>query len=131
MFKKRILTGNAKGHLPICFAITSFLLGIPIERYRALFLFIHTKNIVSAAIRLNLIGPYGGQTILYHAKYEVEKIIARVDSIQNAPFDDCGSKLQLKWDLEDDIHPVSSQSAPLLDILQGSHDALYSRLFNS
>jgi urease accessory protein UreF len=109
-------------------------------------MFIHTKNIVSSAIRLNLIGPYEGQIILYHAKEEVEKIIMRYekiiiryekiiiryyDSIENLHMNDSGSKLQLKWDSEDVIHPVSSQSSPLLDILQGSHDSLYSRLFNS
>jgi urease accessory protein len=57
-FKQKVLTGQANGHLPICFAMTCNAMGVSLSKVHSLFMFLHTKSIISAAVRLNIIGPY-------------------------------------------------------------------------
>jgi urease accessory protein len=75
-----------------------------------LFLFVHLRGLVSASVRLGLIGPFRGQAIQHQLGEFVEGVVRCHD----------------KYCLED-----IAQTAPLIDILQANHDRLYSRLFQS
>jgi urease accessory protein UreF len=82
-----------------------------IDRCLHVFLLNHVKGVVSAAVRLGIIGPYQGQKIL-------------ADRSTRTLLLDTLSEVR---DLE-----VSSagQTWPLLDIYQGRQEILYSRVFN-
>jgi urease accessory protein len=68
---------------------------------------------------MSIIGPYEGQRILSQSRSMVEEVNA-LDS--TLPFGlEQGSTLEQS----------TVQTSPILDILQGSHDRLYTRIFNS
>ena len=75
-----------------------------------LFLHLHLRGLTSSAVRLGIVGPLESQTIQAHLAPRAEEILSG-----------CGDLGM------DDI----AQTAPLLDIWQGSQDRLYSRLFQS
>ncbi|CAG8729941.1 13844_t:CDS:2 [Dentiscutata heterogama] len=109
-FKLRVRKEISCGHLPICFGLVTKCLGISLERTQHLYLFLFARAILSAAVRLNIIGPYYSQRLLTECQVYVEKSLEKT------------CKLNSK---------AAVQTSPLLDILQGRHDKLYSRLFNS
>lgn len=59
---------------------------------------------------MNIIGPYEAQRMLLQAKPGIEDIVRKT---MNLTMDD------------------ACQTNPLLDVCQGMHDRLYTRLFNS
>lgn len=61
-------------------------------------------------MRLNVCGPYEAQKLLLDSRDAIEEIIRETKDMS---VDDC------------------CQTNPLLDVCQGMHDRLYSRLFNS
>ena len=73
-------------------------------------IFITQRGFISSAVRLGIVGPMQGQTIQFNLADEVEPMATRA--------------MQL---VLDDV----AQTDPLLEILQSSHDRLYSRLFHS
>ncbi|CAG8517844.1 21187_t:CDS:2 [Cetraspora pellucida] len=104
-FKLRVRKEISYGHLPICFGLVTKCLGISLERTQHLYLFLFARAILSAAVRLNIIGPYYSQRLLTECQVYVEKSLEKT------------CKLNSK---------VAVQTSPLLDILQGRHDKLYS-----
>lgn len=98
------------GHLPPLFGWITRQLGLPLDRAARLFLFMHLRGLVSAAVRLNIIGPLEAQAVQYRLGPVMERL---------APD---GLDLTL-----DDL----AQTSPLLDVWQGAQDRLYSRLFQS
>jgi len=76
------------------------------------FLLNHTKALLSAAVRLNVIGPYAAQNIL--AAPETLEMIQRAQGVG------------LRVGVEE-----AGQTVPTLDLYQGRHELLYSRVFNS
>ncbi|KAJ3314506.1 hypothetical protein HDV04_006045 [Boothiomyces sp. JEL0838] len=109
VFKRALLKQNG-GHLPICFTIVCCFFELPLERIIYLYLFLQMRSIISSAIRLSMIGPYEGQQILF----EEASLIDNLMKLGSA-------------DDEDQAH----STWPVLDIVQGSHDRLYTRIFNS
>lgn len=77
-----------------------------------MFLLNHTKALLSAAVRLNLIGPYVAQRIL--AAPETLEVVQRAQ------------ETGLRVGVEE-----AGQTVPILDLYQGRHELLYSRVFNS
>lgn len=75
-----------------------------------MWLYLYTRTLFSSAVRLNIIGPYHAQRLLLESKSYVEPVLRKT---QHMTADDC------------------CQTGPLLDVCQGIHDRLYSRLFNS
>ncbi|TPX42155.1 hypothetical protein SeMB42_g03746 [Synchytrium endobioticum] len=110
IYKNRVRAGKSPGHLPVCFALVCKDLSLSRDKTLHLFLFLHARSMVSAAVRLNVVGPYQGQSILMDLQPHVSDVCQQVQD----------KKM-------DDIH----SSAPVIDLLQGLHDNLYSRLFNS
>ncbi|KAJ3123117.1 hypothetical protein HK098_002160 [Nowakowskiella sp. JEL0407] len=161
-YRKLVRIGKTPGHLPICFAITSYSLGVSLDNAHDLFLFLHARSLISAAIRLNLVGPYQAQSILSsmhnsvagtlcECKIEFNKSIEEVEFLKRvmdiareyermttgAVLDESDAvEIDGNLDLFGQeilkvVEEESKQTWPLQDILQGLHDRLYSRLFNS
>jgi urease accessory protein len=80
------------------------------ETTQRLFFFSHLRGTLAAAVRLNLAGPMEAQ-ILQH----------RLTPLAEATLHRC------EFLTPDDL----AQTSPLLDLWQGAHDRLYSRLFQT
>jgi urease accessory protein len=75
------------------------------------FLLNHAKAVMSAAVRLGIVGPYQAQTIL--ATSSTRQLIGDVlHEVRELSVDDAG------------------QTWALLDVYQGRQEILYSRVFN-
>ena len=86
------------------------LLGVPVDTGQHLMLFGAARGVLSAAVRLGIVGSYEAQR-LQHAC---------------APMLDEAARQCAGLSLDD-----LAQPAPVLDLLQAAHDRLYSRLFQS
>jgi urease accessory protein len=75
-----------------------------------MFFFNHLRSVLAAAVRLNVVGPMEAQVLLHRMSPKAEMIMQACERLT-----------------PDDI----AQTAPLLDLWQGTHDRLYSRLFQS
>ncbi|XP_058743111.1 urease accessory protein F [Vicia villosa] len=96
-------------HAPI-FGLTCGALGFDSASSQRAYMFITMRDVISAATRLNLIGPLGA-ALLQHQVAPIAEVILE------------------KWmnrDVED-----ACQTMPLLDTVQGCHGYLFSRLFSS
>lgn len=95
------------GHFSPAFGAVCANLKIAETMTQELFRFLWVRNTISVAVRLGIIGPLEGQ------RTQAE-IAAMVQELQVA---------------KDEQGPM--QIAPLIDLLQGTQDRLYSRLFQS
>jgi urease accessory protein len=74
------------------------------------FLFVASRGVSSAAVRLGLIGAYEAQTLQAELASHIDAVIH-----------ECG-----------ELSPQEiAQTAPLIDLFQSTHDRMYSRLFQS
>jgi urease accessory protein len=98
------------GHFAPVFGGTARRLGLPRMSTTHLFFFQHLRALVAAAIRLGIVGPMEAQTLQHRLAPTAREILSRSEHL-----------------------PVSaiSQTAPLLELWQGTQDRLYSRLFQS
>ena len=78
-----------------------------------IYLFNHAKAVVSAAVRASVLGPYAAQGVLAGGWLREE--LARC--------------LQEGWRIEE--VEETGQGVPVLELWQGRHEVLYSRIFNS
>ena len=97
-------------HLAPAFGWVLATLLVNEEATLRLFLFMTLRSLISSAIRLGLVGPLRGQAIQYELNSYLEEVLERCREIP----------------LEEVV-----QTAPVIDILQATHDRLYSRLFQS
>jgi len=82
-----------------------------LERGIYVFLLNHAKAVMSAAVRLSLVGPYQAQSIL--AASATRKLLRdTLDDVRDLDVEDAG------------------QTWALLDVYQGRQEILYSRVFN-
>jgi urease accessory protein len=109
-YKMQVRKLATPGHLPLCFALACISLEIKCEDAEFMFLFLHVRSIVSSAVRMSMVGPYEGQSLIFKAQERVREALQAV-----------------KGQTMRDIY----QTHPIIDILQGSHDRLYTRIFNS
>lgn len=98
------------GHLGPIFGTATSALDCPLASTQRLFLFLTARTVLSAAVRLGLTGPYHAQQLLAACTPDVDRVLDRCADLT-----------------DDDL----AQAAPLIDVVQGSHDRLYSRLFQS
>ena len=85
-------------------------LGLGLDDARRVLLWSTARNVLSAAVRLGLVGTHEAQALLAELGPVLDEVHAA-----------CGG-----LGVED-----LAQAAPLADLLQGTHDRLYSRLFQS
>ncbi|EJD53969.1 urease accessory protein UreF [Auricularia subglabra TFB-10046 SS5] len=131
--KLLVRKGSARGHLPVCWALLTACLGLSCDRTLYLHLFLHARGVLSAAIRLNTIGPYAAQQLLLHSvrpllDAELERHRLRASQVPETPTDtDTGAGTA-------EASIVASNPActwPLGEILAARHDLQHSRIFNS
>ena len=110
--RRRLLIrqGNLPCHMAPAFGWILSTLSVSEEETCRLFLFMTLRSLVSSAVRLSLVGPLRGHAIQYELNSHVEYVLER-----------CTEST-----LENIV-----QTAPVIDILQATHDRLYSRLFQS
>ncbi|XP_040993075.1 urease accessory protein F isoform X2 [Juglans microcarpa x Juglans regia] len=96
-------------HAPI-FGLTCGLLGLDSRNSQRAYLFITMRDVISAATRLNLVGPMGAAVLQHQIVVLAEAILT-------------------KW--MDRTVEEACQTTPLLDTVQGCHAYLFSRLFCS
>jgi urease accessory protein len=107
------LTGSfpsPHGHFAPLFGASMQHLHAPRVTAIRLLFFQQLRGVLAAAVRLNIVGPIEAQRLQHQLAGPVDKII---DTCQSLALDDL------------------AQTAPLLDLWQGAHDRLYSRLFQS
>ena len=150
------------GHLPICWGVLTAALGLSLgadilsfkqshlslpvlftfnitdfvhlERSQFLHLFLYARGLLSAGVRMNIIGPYGAQQLLLYA----------IRPIVTAESKACGTLrtgLKHSRDRFDASVPSIDENAltfngpattwPLGEILAARHDLQHSRIFNS
>jgi urease accessory protein len=85
-------------------------LGVALADTRRAFLYMTLRGVVTAGVRLGLIGSY-----------EAQEVQAAIATDINTVIDRCG-----------ELGPDEiAQTAPMIDLFQSTHDRLYSRLFQS
>lgn len=97
-------------HLATVFGVTTRALSLDRNQSARLFIFWQLRGWLASAVRLGLVGPIEAQTIQFRSRSFNENIVKRFM---------CLGLMDI------------AQSAPLLDLLQGMQDRLYSRLFQS
>ncbi|MCM3879037.1 MAG: hypothetical protein ND807_02915 [Vicinamibacterales bacterium] len=106
----RVRREPLRGHYAPIFGAVLKLLGVDLVDTQRLFLFIAGRGVGSAAVRLGLIGVYEAQELQATLGDDVDFVIETCSGLEPS-----------------DI----SQTAPLIDLCQSTHDRLYSRLFQS
>lgn len=97
-------------HLPPLFGAIARLSGLPRDVTLSTFLFASVRTVISAAVRLGIVGPMQAQAMQRSFAQEAASLAAMVPPLP---------------------HSEAAQTAPLLDLYQGLHDRLYSKLFQS
>jgi urease accessory protein len=100
----------AAGHYAPVFGALFRVLAVTLLDTQRAFLFVASRGVSSAAVRLGLIGAYEAQTIQADLAPRIDAVIHQCGGL--APHD-------------------IAQTAPLIDLFQSTHDRLYSRLFQS
>ena len=85
-------------------------LGVERGAMQRLALFVALRGVVSAAVRLGIVGPHAAQGLQLRRHATLDRVLARCAALG-----------------ADDL----AQPAPLIDLFQSTHDRLYSRLFQS
>jgi urease accessory protein len=85
-------------------------LGIPRETAGRMFFCNQLRSVLTAAVRLNIVGPMEAQILMHRLSAKAETVL---QACQRLTLDEM------------------AQTAPLLDLWQGAQDRLYSRLFQS
>lgn len=102
--------GRSAGHLPTAFGLVSSALALSEADVASSYLFMTGRGMLSAAVRLGIVGPLEGQRLQNALAADAETLASEAIS---RPLE------------------AITQTAPLLDLLQGTQDRLYSRLFQS
>jgi urease accessory protein len=106
----RVRQQSLPGHWPVIFGAIGGSLGLDATRLARLLLFITLRGLISAGVRLGVVGPIQAQTLQFELHAHGELLVERA----------------LNCDLDD-----AAQPSPLVELMQGVHDRLYSRLFVS
>ncbi len=108
--KERVVDATLSGHQAPLLGRTAALLSLPCGRTVEWFLYTQLRDVVSAAIRLNIIGPLAGQSLISHLGRYVE--IQAEQAVNRRVAE-------------------ATQTSPVLELVATRHDRLYSRLFQS
>jgi len=106
----RVRTDAAAGHYAPLFGALFNLLGVTLVDTQRAFLFVASRSVSAAAVRLGLVGAYEAQAIQTDLAPHIDPVIHECRTLT-----------------PQDI----AQTAPLIDLFQSNHDRLYSRLFQS
>ncbi|CAM9314706.1 unnamed protein product [Scytosiphon promiscuus] len=141
----------AHGHHAPAFGVVCRALGIRERRATRAFMFLVARDIMSAATRLSLIGPLEAGRLVSSLSGYVETLVAmgefeeslgdttteEEDSVSDEENggrkgqDEEPGLLSAEWGGGGGVAGRVCQVDPVQDIVQGLHDRLYSRMFNS
>lgn len=102
-----ILDALKKAHLASAWGVVCCLLNVDVDEACDLWGYCVSRDIVSAAVRLNLVGPLAGQQLLWDSQVYTQEAV-----------------------YSDDLETASG-CAPVLELIQTNHDDLANRLFRS
>lgn len=108
--RQSVASGELNGHHAVLVGRVTRLLDLPLDRTVAWYLYTQLRDVISAATRLNIIGPLAGQSLIsrFGRFVEHEAELATVRDVDRAAI-----------------------TSPVLEIVATRHDQLYSRLFQS
>ncbi|KAJ2160269.1 hypothetical protein GGF46_002381 [Coemansia sp. RSA 552] len=112
--------GDVRTHWPTAFGFVGAALGISLEHAQQLYMFQFVRQLFSAAIRLNLVGPLRAQALECDMQQEVDALLKEHGHLRPA----CAPG-------EDVFSETTVYTEPIVELYQGMHDRLYSRIFNS
>ena len=120
VLKRKVLKDSSKcsGHSATCFGAVCGLLDIDEKTCISMFLYTTARDMVNAAVRMNLVGPLEGGRI-------TNDLCTGIDALIKSEVD--GIIKRKREEICNETHMI----APLLEILSNAHDRLYTRLFNS
>ena len=121
-------TRRPGGHLATSFGAVAGSLGLSSARAARLFAYLTLRDTLSAATRLNLVGPLRAGAALRRCSGRVEALAAEAARARRARGWRRGGARRVRGDGGGEARAGAS---PLVDVVQGGHDALYSRLFSS
>ncbi len=104
------LDRGLSAHLAPVFGATLAAMAVPRDDALRVYLYVTVRGIVSASVRLGLVGPHEGQRLQDRLGPTVDDVLAA-----------CG------WLCVDQ----AATTAPVLDVFGALHDRLYARLFQS
>jgi urease accessory protein len=110
IFPARVDVSGLKMHLAPLWGAIFRALGLSLEEAQRLYLWNTARGVLSAAVRLGLAGTHEAQTLLTELAPALDEVLAACSPLG----------------LEE-----LAQTAPIADLLQATHDRLYSRLFQS
>jgi urease accessory protein len=105
-----LLKEKLPGHFGPVFGSVLQLLKVGHSTCLRLFLFMSLRGLLASAVRLGIAGPMAAQSLQSRLEHDAESVAYRAETAAVA-----------------DV----AQTSPLLDILHGAHDRLYSRLFQT
>jgi urease accessory protein len=108
--RARLAPPGLDGHLAPVFGFVTRSLGVARDEMLASFLHLGVRGLLSAAVRLGACGPTEAQSI-HHRLYA--SLDAALATARTLTLDDL------------------AQTAPVVELVQATHDRLYSRLFQS
>jgi urease accessory protein len=108
--RQRLLRGNIEGHFAPVFGFVGRAVELSRDDTLRSFLHLGLRGVLSAAVRLGLLGPFAGQR-LHHALR---------DQLSRA----------VDWAADHDVSDIA-QTAPVIELFQTTQDRLYARLFQS
>jgi urease accessory protein len=106
--RTRLANRELDGHLAPIFGFVTRTLDVSRDDARATFLHLAVRGALSAAVRLGAIGPAEGQAIHHQLHAALDHALSHTLTL-------------------DDV----AQTAPIVELVQATHDRLYSRLFQS
>ncbi|KAJ1665173.1 hypothetical protein IW140_003554 [Coemansia sp. RSA 1813] len=112
--------GETQAHWPTIFGFVCATMDISKSHMQQLFLFQFVRQLFSAAVRLNLVGPLRAQTLQCDMQPFVSSLLEQWSHVEVS----MGS-------IEDVFGESAVYTEPILELYQGMHDRLYSRIFNS
>ncbi|KAL5724826.1 hypothetical protein ACHQM5_008038 [Ranunculus cassubicifolius] len=110
MRESLLASGTVSVHHAPVFGIVCGLLGFGSGISQRAYIFITLRDVISAATRLNLVGPLGASVLQHEIAHVAEELVKKW---MNRPVEE------------------ACQTSPLLDTVQGCHSYLFSRLFCS
>lgn len=103
------------------------------ERSQYLHLFLHARGLLSAAIRMNVIGPYAAQQLLLHAigpLVETQRTQCRHIRTGESAVTGSTNEVHMQNNFAVTVDGPAN-TWPLGEILATRHDLQHSRIFNS
>eukprot|EP01038_Epipyxis_sp_PR26KG_P010078 gene10078-13544_t len=126
---------NNSFHYAPVFGLLTGILEISLETVERIYLRNILRDILSAAARLNIIGPMEGSRLQSKFFGTIESLITELKESQESTCHNQNKSNDISFDnfqipnFYNNITPV--QTSPIIEFMQSRHDLLYTRLFNS